>query len=93
MNWHYDPHIKNAYAYQFNFGVQHQINNTTTITGSFVGSLTHRANVGGSYNTALQPSPLPNPLSRAMYPCTAPALRRSTIAVWALPITMHSSCP
>jgi len=68
VNWHYDPHIKNAYAYQFNFGIQHQINNTTTITGTYVGSLTHRANVGGDYNTALQPSPLPNPISRAMYP-------------------------
>jgi hypothetical protein len=68
VNWHYDPHIKNAYAYQFNFGVQHQINSTTTITGTYVGSLTHRANVGGDYNTALQPSALPNPLSRAMYP-------------------------
>ena len=68
VNWHYDPHIKNAYAYQFNFGVQHQLNNTTTITGSYVGSLTHRADVGGMYNTALQPSPLPNPQSRSMYP-------------------------
>jgi hypothetical protein len=68
VNWHYDPHIKNAYAYQFNFGIQHQINSTTTITGSYVGALTHRANVGGYYNTALQPSTLPNPQSRALYP-------------------------
>jgi carboxypeptidase family protein len=68
VNWHYDPHIKNAYAYQFNFGIQHQINSTTTITGSYVGSMTHRANIGGMYNTALQPSPLPNPQSRSLYP-------------------------
>jgi Carboxypeptidase regulatory-like domain len=68
VNWHYDPHIKNAYAYQFNFGIQRQLNSTTTITGSYVGSLTHRANIGGMYNTALQPSPLPNPQSRSMYP-------------------------
>jgi hypothetical protein len=68
VNWHYDPHIKNAYAYQFNFGLQHQINNTTTITGTYVGSMTHRANIGGMYNTALQPSPLPNPQSRSLYP-------------------------
>ncbi len=46
VNWHYDPHIKNAYAYQFNFGLQHQINSTTTITGSYVSALTHRANIG-----------------------------------------------
>jgi hypothetical protein len=68
VNWHYDPHIKNAYAYQFNFGIQHEINPTTTITGSYVGSLTHRANVGGEYNTALTPSPVGNPQSRALYP-------------------------
>jgi Carboxypeptidase regulatory-like domain len=67
-NWHYDPHIKNAYAYQFNFGIQHQINSTTTITGSYVGALTHRADVGGMYNTALKPSPLPNPQSRSLFP-------------------------
>jgi hypothetical protein len=70
VNWHYDPHIKNAYAYQFNFGVQRQINSTTTITGSYVGSLTHRANIGGMYNTALQPSTdlTSTPISRSMYP-------------------------
>jgi Carboxypeptidase regulatory-like domain len=66
--WHYDPHIKNAYAYQFNFGIEHQINSTTTIAGSYVSALTHRANIGGMYNTALQPSPLPNPQSRSLYP-------------------------
>src|SRR5579864_8480751 len=68
VNWHYDPHIKNAYAYQFNFGLQRQINSTTTITGSYVSALTHRANIGGMYNTALQPSPLPNPQSRSLFP-------------------------
>jgi len=68
VNWHYDPHIKNAYAYQFNFGLQRQINSTTTITGSYVGALTHRANIGGMYNTALQPSPLPDPQSRSLFP-------------------------
>ncbi len=68
VNWHYDPHIKNAYAYQFNFGIQHQINSTTTITGSYVSALTHRANIGGMYNTALKPSPLPNPQSRSLFP-------------------------
>jgi hypothetical protein len=68
VNWHYDPHIKNAYAYQFNFGLQRQINSTTTITGSYVSALTHRANIGGMYNTALQPSPLPKPQSRSLFP-------------------------
>jgi hypothetical protein len=68
VNWHYDPHIRNAYAYQFNFGLQHQINSTTTITGSYVSALTHRANIGGLFNTALKPSKLPNPQSRSLFP-------------------------
>ena len=68
VNWHYDPHIKNAYAYQFNFGLQHQINSTTTVSGSYVSALTHRANIGGMYNTALKPSTLPNPQSRSLFP-------------------------
>jgi hypothetical protein len=68
VNWHYDPHIKNAYAYQFNFGIQHQINSTTTMTGSYVSALTHRANIGGVYNTALKPDPAPNPQSRSLFP-------------------------
>ena len=72
VNWHYDPHIKNAYAYQFNFGLQHQINSTTTISGSYVSALTHRANIGGMYNTALTPSPLPKPQSRALFPYMIP---------------------
>jgi hypothetical protein len=72
VNWHYDPHIKNAYAYQFNFGIEHQLNSTTTITGSYVSALTHRANIGGMYNTALRPSPLPNPQSRSLFPYMIP---------------------
>jgi hypothetical protein len=68
VNWFYDPHIKNAYAYQFNFGIQRQLNSTTTVTGSYVGSLTHRANIGGMYNTALTPSPTGDPQSRALFP-------------------------
>jgi hypothetical protein len=68
VNWFYDPNIKNAYAYQFNFGVQHELNSTTTITANYVGSLTHRANIGGMYNTALTPSPAPNPASRSLFP-------------------------
>ena len=68
VNWFYDPNIKNAYADQFNFGVQHELNPTTTITANYVGSLTHRANIGGMYNTSLTPSPAPNPQSRALFP-------------------------
>ena len=68
VNWFYDPHIKNAYAYQYNFGIQRQLNNSTTVTASYVGSSTRRANIGGMYNTALTPSPAPNPQSRSLFP-------------------------
>jgi carboxypeptidase family protein len=68
VNWFYDPHIKNAYAYQYNFGIQRQLNNSTTISANYVGSSTRRANIGGMYNTALKPSPAPNPQSRSLFP-------------------------
>ena len=68
VNWFYDPHIKNAYAYQYNFGIQRQLNNSTTVTASYVGSSTRRANIGGMYNTALTPSAAPNPQSRSLFP-------------------------
>jgi len=72
VNWHYDPHIKNAYAYQFNFGGQHQLNASTAITLSYVGSMTHRANIGGMYNTAVTPDPAPNPQARSPFPYMIP---------------------
>ena len=68
VNWFYDPNIKNAYAYQYTFGLQQQLNSSTTVTGSYVGSTTRRANIGGAYNTALTPSPAPNPQSRSLFP-------------------------
>jgi Carboxypeptidase regulatory-like domain len=68
VNWYYDPHIKNAYAYQYNFGIQRQLNSSTTLTASYVGSSTRRANIGGAYNTALNPSPAPNPAARTLFP-------------------------
>jgi hypothetical protein len=68
VNWFYDPNIKNAYAYQYNFGIQRQLNSSTTITTSYVGSSTRRANIGGMFNTALNPSPKANPQSRSLFP-------------------------
>jgi hypothetical protein len=57
VQWFYDPHIKNAYAEQWNFGLQRQLNNSTAITINYVGSEAHRINIGGYYNTALTPGP------------------------------------
>lgn len=55
--WFYDPHIKNPYSEQWNLGVQRQLNSSTAITVNYVGSASHRTNVGGLYNTAVTPGP------------------------------------
>ena len=55
--WYFDPHIKNPYSKQWNFGVQRQLGSSLALRMDYVGSTTHRANVGGLYNTALTPGP------------------------------------
>ena len=71
VQWFYDPHIKNPYSEQWNFGVQRQLNNSTALTLDYVGSSTHRANIGGYYNTALTPGP-GDPQTRSLYTYAAP---------------------
>jgi hypothetical protein len=55
--WYFDPNIKNPYSEQWNFGVQRQVGGSLALRVDYVGSTTHRANVGGLYNTALTPGP------------------------------------
>jgi hypothetical protein len=55
--WYFDPNIKNPYSEQWNFGVQRQLGSSLALRVDYVGSTTHRANVGGLYNTALTPGP------------------------------------
>jgi hypothetical protein len=69
--WFFDPHIKNAYSEQWNFGVQRQLSGSLALRVDYVGSTTHRANVGGLYNTALTPGP-GNAQDRAPYPYGIP---------------------
>ena len=71
VNWFFDPHIKNPYSIQFNFGVEHAINASTTATMNYVGSVSRRMDVGGYYNTALTPGP-GDPQARSLYPYIAP---------------------
>ena len=71
VQWFFDPHHKNAYSEQWNFGFERQLNAATAVTANYVGSVTHRFNVGGYYNTALTPGP-GDPESRALYPYIAP---------------------
>jgi hypothetical protein len=69
--WFFDPNIKNAYSEQWNFGVQRQLSGTLALKMDYVGSSTHRANVGGLYNTALTPGP-GDIQPRAPYPYSIP---------------------
>ena len=70
--WYYDPHIKNPYSEQWNFGVQRQLNNSLALRIDYVGSSSHRTNVGGQYNTALTPGP-GDIQPRALYPYSSPS--------------------
>ena len=69
--WFYDPHIKNPYSEQWNLGVQRQLNSSTALTVNYVGSGSHRTNVGGYYNTALTPG-LGDITKRQPYPYSIP---------------------
>ncbi|MFZ1015861.1 MAG: hypothetical protein WAN28_21120, partial [Terracidiphilus sp.] len=69
--WFYDPHIKNPYSEQWNFGVQRQVGNALALRVDYVGSGSHRTNVGGLYNTSLTPGP-GDTQPRALYPYSIP---------------------
>ncbi|MBI3471208.1 MAG: TonB-dependent receptor, partial [Candidatus Solibacter usitatus] len=69
--WYMDPHAKNPYSMQWNFGVQHQVSSTTVVTANYVGSGSRRLILGGYYNTALKPGP-GNFRDRAPFPYIAP---------------------
>jgi len=71
VTWFADPYIKNPYSMQWNFGVQHQLNNSTVVNVNYVGSGSRRLDLGGYYNTALTPGP-GNPQLRAPFPWAAP---------------------
>jgi hypothetical protein len=66
-DWFFDPNYKNAYSEQWNFGVQRELANSLSLKVDYVGSGSHRTNIGGYYNTALTPGP-GDPQSRAKYP-------------------------
>jgi hypothetical protein len=66
-DWFFDPNYKNAYSEQWNFGVQRQLSNSLSLKVDYVGSGSHRTNIGGYYNTALTPGP-GDPQTRAPYP-------------------------
>jgi len=52
-----DPNWKNAYSEQWNVGLQRQFTSSLSATVDYVGSETHRADIGGRYNVAVTPGP------------------------------------
>ena len=53
----FDPNWKNAYSIQWNFGVQREIGNGLLATMNYVGSGSHRTDMGGRYGMATTPGP------------------------------------
>ncbi|TAM78963.1 MAG: hypothetical protein EPN47_19830 [Acidobacteria bacterium] len=60
-NWFVDPNLKNPYSWQWNFGVQQALSSNTTLTVNYVGSTSHRLDVGVQGNQATRPGPGPKP--------------------------------
>jgi len=71
VNWFIDPHEKQPYSMQWNFGIQEQLNQSTVLTVNYVGSGSRRLVLGGVYNTALTPGP-GDPSARSPFPYITP---------------------
>ena len=56
-NYFVDPNVKNPYSEQYNAGIQQELGNRTILTLNYVGSQSHRLDIGAWYNTG-QPSTL-----------------------------------
>lgn len=51
VNYMVDPLWKNPYSEQYNFGIEQQLVHNTILVLNYVGSASHRMDVGGYYNT------------------------------------------
>ena len=51
VNYFVDPSIKNPYSEQWNLGLEQQLGRTTILSLNYVGSESHRLDLGGYYNT------------------------------------------
>jgi hypothetical protein len=51
VNYMVDPQWKNPYSEQYNLGMEQQFGDRTILSINFVGSASHRMDVGGYYNT------------------------------------------
>jgi len=51
VNYMVDPLWKNPYSEQYNLGIEQQLGSRTILSVNYVGSTSHRMDVGGYYNT------------------------------------------
>jgi hypothetical protein len=51
VNYYVDPLIKNPYSEQWNLGIEQQLDRHTILSLNYVGSVSHRLDIGGYYNT------------------------------------------
>ena len=51
VNYFVDPLIKNPYSEQWNLGIEQQLDRSTILSLNYVGSESHRLDIGGYYNT------------------------------------------
>jgi hypothetical protein len=67
-----DPNYKNAYSEQWNLNVQHELNPSTLLSVSYVGSGSRHLDIGGEYNVAPTPG-TGTPSLRYPYPYIIPS--------------------
>jgi hypothetical protein len=51
VNYFVDPKTENPYSEQWNLGIEQQLDHYTVLSLNYVGSETHRLDIGGYYNT------------------------------------------
>jgi hypothetical protein len=66
-NYYVDPNIRNPYSEQYNLGIEQQLTQNMNLSLNYVGSESHRLDVGTYYNTAVTPGP-GDPSARSLYP-------------------------
>lgn len=76
--WFVDPEFEQAYSMQWNFGVQHQLAQSTVLEVNYVGSGSRDLSVGGRFNTATRPGP-GDPRDRMRFPYMRPTFFEKSI--------------
>lgn len=76
--WFVDPGFDQAYSMQWNFGVQHQLAQSTVLEVNYVGSGSRDLSLGGRFNTAVRPGP-GDPRDRMRFPYMRPTYFEKSI--------------